>query len=387
MSDIKYNTGLTHDEILRYSRNLLIPGIGIDGQQRLKNSSVLIIGAGGLGSPAAVYLAAAGVGRIGLVDHDSVALSNLQRQILHGTDNIGQKKVESGRQRLHDLNPGVHVDVFDEPFSTGNALRLIDNYDLIIDASDNLPTRYLSNDVCVKTGKPNVYGAVYQFEGQVSVFWADHGPCYRCLFPSPPPPGTVPTCDEGGILGVVPGTIGTLQASEALKIILGIGNPLTERLLLYDARSLTFNIVSTSRNTSCPVCSVPREEVKLVDYDAFCGAHTLHQKPCEQEHAIGTRQLAAVLAENDGVQLIDVREPHELQISTFPGAVNIPYGSLESRLAELDPDRAAVLICRNGARAARAVEILLGAGFVQVQYLAGGINEWAREISPDLPVY
>ncbi len=380
---------LTHPEILRYSRHLLIPEVGMDGQRKLKESGVLIIGTGGLGSPASMYLAAAGVGRIGLIDHDVVDESNLQRQIVHGTGNVGERKVASARARLQDMNPFIKIETYDEPFTSSNALDVAAQYDVVIDATDNFPTRYLSNDVCVKTRKPNIYGSIFRFEGQVSVFWAEHGPCYRCLFPSPPPPGLVPTCAEGGVFGVLPGTIGTIQATEALKVLLGIGEPLTGKLVLYDALGMTFQTVRAAKNSSCPVCSIRPEDVELIDYAEFCGMpgfdHTRIET--EQTFEIPARELDSLLAANKPVQLIDVREPHELQISAIPGAVNLPYGSLASHLGELDDHQDIILFCKAGTRSARSLEILLGAGFRQVRHLKGGINAWAQEVDPSLPLY
>jgi sulfur-carrier protein adenylyltransferase/sulfurtransferase len=380
---------LSHSEILRYSRHLLIPEVGLEGQRKLKNASILVIGTGGLGSPVALYLAAAGVGRIGLVDYDVVDFSNLQRQVIHGTSGIGVLKVESARQRMLDLNPDIQVDVYNEPFTSANAMRIASPYDVIIDGTDNFPTRYLSNDVCVLLGKPNVYGSIYRFDGQVSVFDARRGPCYRCLFPEPPPPGLVPSCAEGGVLGVLPGTIGTLQATEALKLILGIGEPLIGRLLLFDALDMSFDTVKLRKNPKCKVCSDQPEVTELIDYEAFCGVpgHDHEEGAVGGGWDIEAGELAQRLGSGASVRLIDVREPHELEISQLSGAHLIPLGQLASRLSELDSAEEIVLFCKAGTRSARALELLLSAGFRRVKNLKGGINAWARTVDSSLPIY
>lgn len=380
---------LTHEEIRRYSRHLLMPQVGLEGQRRLKSASVLVIGTGGLGSPVSLYLAAAGVGRIGLVDYDVVDFSNLQRQIVHGTSTLGREKVLSARDRLLDLNPAIEVEVYNEPFTSDSALRIAAPYDLIVDGTDNYPTRYLSNDVCVLTGKPNVYGSIFRFEGQVSVFWAKHGPCYRCLFPEPPPPGLVPTCAEGGVFGVTPGTIGSLQATEALKLILGIGEVLIGRLLLYDALTATFETVQLKKNPRCRICSETPEITELIDYEAFCGVpgHDRAEARLPEEWEIEPRELAARLQRNEPLRLIDVREPHELEISQIPGAELIPLGELAARMHELDSAQEMVLFCKAGTRSARAIGFLAGAGFRRIKHLRGGINAWAEEVDPNLPIY
>jgi sulfur-carrier protein adenylyltransferase/sulfurtransferase len=380
---------LSHQEILRYSRHLLMPEVGLEGQRRLKDSSVLIIGTGGLGSPASMYLAAAGVGRIGLVDYDVVDFTNLQRQILHGTETLGERKVLSGQRRLQDINPDIRVEVYDEPFTSDNARRISESYDLLLDGTDNFPTRYLVNDLCVLTHKPNVYGSIFRFEGQVSVFWADRGPCYRCLFPEPPPPGLVPSCAEGGVFGVLPGTIGTIQATEALKILLGIGEPLIGTLLLYDALSMSFDRVRLKKNPACKICSPTPEVTDLIDYEAFCGVpgHDRGSDRLPSEWEITPKELAGRLAEGDKIRLVDVREPHELEISSLSGATPIPLGSLAARMHELDSSEEIVFFCSAGTRSARAVELMAGAGFRKIKNLRGGINAWAREVDPRLPVY
>ena len=380
---------LSRDEILRYSRHLLIPEVGLEGQRKLKNSSALIIGTGGLGSPVALYLAAAGIGRIGLVDYDVVDLSNLQRQVIHGTSTVGTLKVESARAKLLDLNPDIQVDVYNEPYTSENALRIAADYDIILDGTDNFPTRYLTNDVAVFLGKPNVYASIYRFDGQVSVFYAKEGPCYRCLFPEPPPPGLVPSCAEGGVLGVLPGTIGTLQATEALKVLLGIGEPLIGKLLLYNALDMSFDFVKLKKNPNCRVCGPNADVRELIDYEAFCGVPS-HDH--EEEGSAGASWDITVteLAERvktNHLKLIDVREPHELEISRLPNATNIPLGQLASRLSELDSAEDMVLFCKSGNRSARALELLTSAGFKKVKNLKGGINAWAREVDKNLPVY
>ncbi len=380
---------LSHEEILRYSRHLLMPEVGLEGQKRLKAASVLIIGTGGLGSPVAMYLAAAGVGRLGLVDYDTVDFTNLQRQIIHGTSTLGERKVKSARDRLLDLNPEIQVDVYDEPFTSENAARIAEPYQLIIDGTDNFPTRYLVNDLCVLTGKPNVYGSIFRFEGQVSVFWAAHGPCYRCLFPEPPPPGLVPSCAEGGVFGVLPGTIGSLQATEALKLILGIGQPLIGKLLLYDALESSFELLQLKKNPRCKVCGPQPEVTELIDYEAFCGVpgHDRGADILAPEFEIEPRELAERLQRGEKLRLIDVREPHELEISRIEGAELIPLGSLAAHLHELDSAEEIVLFCKSGTRSARALELLMGAGFRKVKNLRGGINAWAEQVDPSLPRY
>jgi sulfur-carrier protein adenylyltransferase/sulfurtransferase len=379
---------LSRDEILRYSRHLLIPEVGLEGQRKLKNSSVLIIGTGGLGSPVALYLAAAGIGRIGLVDYDTVDSSNLQRQVIHGTSTVGKLKVESARAKLLDLNPGIQVDVYNEPYTSENALRIATAYDIILDGTDNFPTRYLTNDVAVFLGKPNVYASIYRFDGQVSVFYAKEGPCYRCLFPEPPPPGLVPSCAEGGVLGVLPGTIGTIQATEALKVLLGIGEPLIGKLLLYNALDMSFDFVKLKKNPNCRVCGPNADIKELIDYEEFCGvpSHDHEEGSAGATWDITVTELAERVKTNH-LKLIDVREPHELEISRLPNATNIPLGQLAARLSELDSAEEMVLFCKSGARSARALELLTSAGFKKVKNLKGGINAWAREVDKSLPIY
>jgi sulfur-carrier protein adenylyltransferase/sulfurtransferase len=380
---------LSHEEILRYSRHLLVPEVGLEGQRKLKAACVLIVGSGGLGSPVALYLAAAGIGRIGLVDYDVVDRTNLQRQVIHGTSTVGKLKVESARDRLLDLNPDIRVDIFNEVFTSENAMGIAESYDLIIDCSDNFPTRYLTNDLCVLTGKPNVYGSVYRFEGQVSVFDARKGPCYRCLFPDPPPPGLVPSCAESGVMGILPGTIGTLQATEAIKLILGTGESLIGKLLLYNAQDMSFEFVKLRKNPACKVCGEHPSVTALIDYEAFCGVpgQEVETGSAGIEWDITPSELQASLKSGTQPTLVDVREPHEMAISHIDGTRNIPLGQLAMRITELDPKEEIVLICKAGVRSTRALHILLGAGFRNLHNLKGGINAWAREIDPSQPIY
>lgn len=381
---------LSNEEIRRYSRHLIMPEVTLSGQQRLKAASVLCIGTGGLGSPVALYLAAAGVGRIGLVDYDVVESHNLQRQVIHGTSQIGVLKVESARQRLLDLNPDIQVITHNEIFSSANAAQLAQPYDILIDGTDNFPTRYLVNDVCVLLGKPNVYGSIFRFEGQVSVFWAKHGPCYRCLFPAPPPPGLVPSCAEGGVLGVLPGTVGTLQASEAIKLILGIGEPLIGRLLLYDALSMTMEEVKLRKNPDCVICGPHPTVTQLIDYEQFCGMPAHDQGAVQTTSSVPeltVQELKAMLDAHRPLHIIDVREPHEWQIVRLEQAKLIPLGDLQAHLSELDSTADHVVLCRSGARSAKAVELLLASGIKRVKNLRGGILAWAREVDTTLPLY
>jgi len=380
---------LSHEEIHRYSRHLLIPDVGLEGQKKLKAASVLVVGTGGLGSPVALYLAAAGVGRIGLVDYDVVDFSNLQRQIIHGESRLGDLKVESARDRMLDLNPEIQVDIYNEVITSDNAFQIAEPYDIIIDGTDNFPTRYLVNDLCVLTGKPNIYGSIFRFDGQASVFDAEQGPCYRCLFPEPPPPGLVPSCAEGGVLGVLPGTIGSIQATETLKIILGIGETLVGRLVLYDALDLTFQTVKLQKNPECKICGEHPEITGLIDYEAFCGvpAHDHEEGSAGVDWDITPAELSSRLKENPGLRLIDVREPHEQEISNLEGSEMMPLGQFAARLQELDSAEELVIFCKSGTRSTRALEILVSAGFKKVKNLKGGINAWAVLIDPSLPIY
>jgi len=378
---------LTHDEILRYSRHLILPDVGVEGQRKLKGAHVLLIGAGGLGSPLALYLAAAGVGHIGIVDFDVVDVTNLQRQVLHGTSDVGTPKLESARKRIADLNPFVRVTTYEEPLTSANALEIFRDYDLVVDGTDNFPTRYLVNDACVLLGKPNVYGSIYRFEGQASVFATADGPCYRCLYPEPPPPGLVPSCAEGGVLGVLPGLIGTIQATEAIKLILGIGDSLAGRLLLVDALGAQFRTVKVRKDPNCPACGT-RTLTKLIDYEQFCGSPHVGGDPKVSFNVpeITPADAAARLAKGE-VEFIDVREPHELQIAKYPKVTAIPLGQLADHIAELPRDRDLVLACRTGVRSAKAVQQLQAAGFTRVFNLAGGIHRWIEEVDPSQPKY
>ncbi|MBN8583083.1 MAG: molybdopterin-synthase adenylyltransferase MoeB [Anaerolineae bacterium] len=380
---------LSHDQILRYSRHLLMPEVGLQGQIKLKNSSALVIGTGGLGSPVALYLAAAGIGRIGLVDYDIVDSSNLQRQVIHGTSTVGKLKVESAKERLTDLNPDIQIDIYNEPYTSENAMRIAKDYDVIIDGTDNFPTRYLTNDVCVMLGKPNIYGSIFRFDGQVSVFHAEKGPCYRCLFPEPPPPGLVPSCAEGGVLGILPGTVGTLQATEALKVLLGIGTPLIGKLLLYNALDMSFDFVTLKKNPKCRVCGPNADIKELIDYEEFCGVpgHHADDTSAGANWDITAQEMKERLEREPNLFLLDVREPHELEIAAIKGAKNIPLGEVAQRMSELDSAEEMVVFCKRGSRSARAIEILSSAGFKKMKNLKGGINAWAEEVDTSLPLY
>src|ERR1700690_968491 len=380
--------GLTREEILRYSRHLLIPEVGLNGQRKLKGSSALVIGTGGLGSPVALYLAAAGVGRIGLVDYDVVDSSNLQRQVIHGTSTIGKLKVDSAREKLLDLNPDIEIETYNEPFTSENSMRIAKDYDILLDGTDNFPTRYLTNDVAVFLGKPNVYASIYRFDGQVSVFYAKEGPCYRCLFPEPPPPGLVPSCAGGGVLGILPGTIGLIQATEAGKLILGIGEPLIGKLLLYNALDMSFDFVKLKKNPKCRVCGPNADIHELIDYEEFCGVpgHDHDEGSAGEGFVISANEFSLRLKQNHFI-FLDVRETHELEISALPGAVNIPLGTLAARLSEIDSAQEMVVFCKTGSRSTRALELLVSAGFKKVKNLKGGINAWAKDIDPNMPIY
>jgi len=374
---------LSSDEVLRYSRHLLLPEVGVEGQRRLKAARILCVGAGGLGSPVALYLAAAGVGTIGLVEFDAVDLSNLQRQVLHGTAAVGRPKLESARARLHDLNPHVTVEPFAERLTAENALPILGGFDLVIDGSDNFPTRYLVNDAAVLLRKPLVYGSIFRFEGQVSVFDATRGPCYRCLYSEPPPPGLVPSCAEGGVLGVLPGVIGSLQALEAIKLVLGAGDSLVGRLLLFDALRLRFRELALRKDPDCPVCGLHPTVTSLIDYEAFCGVGA----PPPGELEITPEQLRQAEADGRPVTLLDVREPFEWELVRLPGAMLIPLRQLPARLAELDPRAEHVIYCHHGARSLQAAELLRSAGFGHARSLAGGIDAWAATIDRGMTRY
>ncbi|BBM70000.1 molybdopterin-synthase adenylyltransferase MoeB [Rhodothermus marinus] len=386
---------LTPEELRRYNRHLILPEVGLEGQKKLKAASVLLVGAGGLGSPLALYLAAAGVGRLGLVDFDVVDETNLQRQVLHGTKDVGRPKLESARDRILDINPYVQVDLYETRLTSENALDIIKEYDLVADGTDNFPTRYLVNDACVLAGKPNVYASIFRFEGQVSVFGTPDGPCYRCLYPEPPPPGLVPSCAEGGVLGVLPGLVGTIQATEVIKMILGIGTPLIGRLLLVDALHMQFRTLKVRKNPECPICGEHRTIHELIDYEQFCGLPSRNGEAAAQQTAesevpeITVHELKARLERGDRPVILDVRKPHEVQIASIGHDLLIPVDELPERLAELEPyrDREIVVYCRSGARSARATKLLREAGFRDVKNLKGGILAWSQEIDPSIPQY
>ncbi len=375
---------LSHEEILRYSRHLILPDVGTAGQRKLKGARVLLVGAGGLGSPAALYLAAAGVGTLGLVDFDVVDKTNLQRQILHGTSKIGTSKLESAKERLHDINPNVRIETFETRLNSENALDIIREFDVVADGTDNFPTRYLVNDACVLLGKPNVYGSIFRFEGQASVFYAREGPCYRCLYAEPPPPGLVPSCAEGGVLGVLPGIIGSIQALETLKLILGRGDSLIGRLLLFDALKLQFRELQLAKDPDCPVCSAHPTVTELIDYEAFCG---IGAEPAYAGREIVARELKAEWGRNSELVVVDVREPHEYEIAHIDGAKLIPLGELPNRLTELDGHAEIVTHCHHGLRSMKALEILKAAGFAKVRSLQGGIDAWSVTVDPEVPRY
>jgi adenylyltransferase/sulfurtransferase len=383
-------TALGQDELLRYSRHLILPDVGVDGQQKLKAARVLLIGAGGLGSPAALYLAAAGVGTLGLVDFDNVDVTNLQRQILHGTKDVGRPKLVSARERIADVNPHVRVETYETALTSKNALDILSGYDIVVDGTDNFATRYLVNDACVLLGKPNVYGSIFRFEGQASVFALPDGggPCYRCLFAEPPPPGLVPSCAEGGVLGVLPGLVGTIQATEAIKLILGVGEPLVGRLLLVDTLAMQFRTVRVRKDPACPACGT-REIRELIDYEQFCGVRAAEAEP----RAVGgfvevsPRELQSRLSRGEELQLIDVREQFEWDIARIPGARLVPLATLPDVLETLDRDREVVVYCKGGSRSRAAASHLADAGFARVSNLTGGILRWQAEVDPTLPRY
>jgi adenylyltransferase/sulfurtransferase len=376
--------GLSHEEVLRYSRHLILPEVGPQGQRRLKQARVVLIGAGGLGSPAALYLAAAGVGTIGLVDFDVVDSSNLQRQVIHGTASVGRSKLDSATARIRDLNPHVHVETFETRLTSANALEILEGFDVVADGTDNFPTRYLVNDACVLLRKPNAYGSIFRFEGQASVFHAQEGPCYRCLFPEPPPPGLVPSCAEGGVLGVLPAVIGSLQALEAIKCILGVGESLIGRLLLFDALRLQFRELSLQKDPACPVCGANPTVTELVDYEAFCGVGS---EPVAVGPEVSAPELAHEIREGVDVVLLDVREPHEWGICNIDGAMLLPLGTLPETIGAFDDRANIVTYCHKGVRSLRALEILRSAGFGNVRSLRGGIDAWARAVDPSVPRY
>jgi molybdopterin/thiamine biosynthesis adenylyltransferase/rhodanese-related sulfurtransferase len=373
------------DEILRYSRHLILPEVALDGQRRLKASRVLLIGAGGLGSPLALYLAAAGVGTLGMVDFDVVDVTNLQRQIVHGTKDVGRPKLESAKDRIRDVNPNVHVEGYPTKLTSANALEIAKDYDVIVDGTDNFQTRYLTNDLCVLLGKPNVYGSIFRFEGQASVFATEDGPCYRCLYPEPPPPGLVPSCAEGGVLGVLPGLVGTIQATETIKLLLGIGEPLIGRLLTIDTLTMQFRTLKLRKDPTCPACGT--HEIRgLIDYDQFCGVGAAAE-PFNESDDITPTELAARIKRGDDFDLIDVREPHEWSIARIPGARLIPLGTVGEAIGTLNPAREIVVHCKMGGRSAKAAKQLRDAGFTRVRNLAGGITRWSDDVDPKVPKY
>ena len=383
---------LSNDEILRYSRHLIMPEVGMEGQVKLKGASVLCIGAGGLGSPLALYLAAAGIGRVGLVDFDVVDTTNLQRQIIHGTKDVGRKKLDSAADSMKDINPYVEIDKHDVALSSENALDILSKYDIVVDGTDNFPTRYLVNDACVLLGKPNVYGSIFRFEGQATVFGYPGGPCYRCLYPEPPPPGLVPSCAEGGVLGILPGIIGVIQATETVKLILGNGEPLVGRLLLYDALGMRFRELKLRKNPECPLCGDHRTIHQLIDYHQFCGVPAAADVAAQPqagvtENEIDAPALKAKMDRGEPFMLVDVREPHEFQICRIPGSKLIPLGEVPKRMSELNSADEIVVHCKSGMRSAKAMDFLKQAGFKKVKNLKGGILAWSDKVDPTVPKY
>jgi adenylyltransferase/sulfurtransferase len=380
---------LSKDEILRYSRHLIIPEVGMEGQKKLKAAHVLLVGTGGLGAPLGLYLAAAGIGHIGLVDFDTVDFTNLQRQVIHFTSDVGRKKLDSAAEKMLAINPHLKITRHEVALTSENALDILKDYDLVIDGTDNFPTRYLVNDACVLLKKPNVYGSIFRFEGQATVFAYEGGPCYRCLYPEPPPPGLVPSCAEGGVLGILPGTIGLIQATEAVKLILGIGEPLVGRLMLYDALGMRFRELKLRKNPECPVCGDHPTVTKLIDYQQFCGIP--QQAPKQEskvtEGEIEVTEVKEKMDRGDNFVLIDVREPHEYQICSIPGAKLIPLGEVPKRLDELDKNADIVIHCKSGMRSARACGILKAAGFEHVRNMKGGILAWSDQVDPSVPKY
>jgi sulfur-carrier protein adenylyltransferase/sulfurtransferase len=378
---------LTNEEILRYSRHLIMPEVGMEGQLKLKNASVLLVGAGGLGAPLGLYLAAAGIGRIGIVDFDVVDHTNLHRQVIHGTKDVGRKKLDSAADRMADINPNVEIVKHEVALTSENALEIVRAYDLVIDGTDNFPTRYLVNDACVLLGKPNVYGSIFRFEGQASVFAYEGGPCYRCLYPEPPPPGLVPSCAEGGVLGILPGIIGLVQATEAVKLILGVGEPLVGRLMLYDALAMRFRELKLRKNPECPICGEHRTITELIDYHQFCGVPKEQPVSAALEGDIDPVDVKAKIDRGDPFVLIDVREVFEHQICSIPTARLIPLGELTKRLHELNPADEIVAHCKSGMRSAKAVDFLRQAGFTRVRNMKGGILAWSDKVDPSVPKY
>ncbi len=378
---------LSKDEILRYSRHLIMPEVGMEGQLKLKEASVLLVGAGGLGAPLALYLTAAGIGRIGLVDFDVVDFTNLQRQVIHGTKDVGKKKIDSAFESMRDINPYVQLDRHETALSSENAFEIFKDYDYVVDGTDNFPTRYLVNDACVLLKKPNVYGSIFRFEGQATVFATEGGPCYRCLYPEPPPPGLVPSCAEGGVLGILPGVIGLIQATETVKLILGIGQPLIGRLMLYDALGMKFRELKLRKNPECPICGDNRTIHELIDYQQFCGIPQHQPEPTAVTTDIDPTEVKAKQDRGEQFVLVDVREPHEFQIARIPGSVLIPLGDVPKRLGELDQNAEIVMHCKMGGRSAKAVDILKQNGFKNVRNMTGGITAWSDKVDPTVPKY
>ncbi len=387
-------TELTKEEVERYSRHFLVPEIGEEGQKKLKSASILMVGAGGLGAPFGMYVAAAGIGKLGIIDHDKVEHSNLQRQLLHGSSDVGRSKLASAQETIGEINPNVELELYEEKLTSDNALEIIDQYDLVVDGTDNFPTRYLVNDACVMLGKPNVYGSIFRFEGQVSVFDAEKGPCYRCLYEEPPPPGLVPDCAEGGVLGVLPGIIGTLQALEAIKVITGIGDPLIGRYLIFDAKSMNFRELKLPKNPDCPVCGENPEVTELIDYKQFCGIDLSEEEKTLQEDEeedrlpeIEVTELKQRLDSGEEPFILDVRSPQEVEICRLENSRVIPLGKLPDQLGELPRDQEIVVHCRSGKRSAQAQELLIDEGFEDVKNLKGGILAWAHEVDDTMPTY
>jgi molybdopterin/thiamine biosynthesis adenylyltransferase/rhodanese-related sulfurtransferase/molybdopterin converting factor small subunit len=380
---------LNNDEIKRYSRHLIMPEVAMEGQKKLKSAKILLVGTGGLGAPLGLYLAAAGIGRLGLVDFDVVDFSNLQRQVIHSTKDVGRPKLDSAKEKILGINPHVQVDTYETMLKADNALDIIRGYDIVIDGTDNFPTRYLVNDACVLLDKPNVYGSIFRFEGQASVFYAREGPCYRCLYPEPPPPGLVPSCAEGGVLGILPGTIGLIQATEAVKLILGKGSSLIGRLLLYDALEMKFRELKLRKNPNCPLCGENPTIKALIDYDQFCGItpQPVAAAPVEESFEITPEQLKARLDRGDRLTIVDVREPHEYDICRLPNSVLIPLGQIASRMHELNSADEIIVHCKMGGRSAKAVKQLREAGFKKIKNLTGGIDLWAQKVDPSVPRY
>ena len=380
---------LSVDEVKRYSRHLIIPEIGMTGQKRLKNARVLCVGAGGLGSPALLYLAAAGVGTLGVIDFDVVDESNLQRQIIHGQSDVGRPKAESARDSIREINPNVNVILHETALDNDNALDIFGQYDLIVDGTDNFATRYLVNDACVLLGKPYVWGSIYRFDGQASVFWAEHGPCYRCLYPEPPPPGMVPSCAEGGVLGVLCGSIGSIQVTEAIKLLTGVGDSLAGRLMIYDALEMSYRTVRVRKDPECPICGKNPSITELIDYDAFCGAVSEDAAEAASGSTISATDLKGMLDRDDNIFLIDVREPNEYEIVSIPGATLIPKDQFltGAALERLPQDKRIVLHCKSGARSAEALAIVKNAGFSDAVHVGGGVLAWVNQVDPSLPTY